>query len=82
MNHKGNWLGTFLDKFWMNKYKNLLEQDLKLRPPDWRAGALPTSPILAVSLFVNIFVQRAPVRSHETLYWDRAQVTIQPGKRQ
>ena len=19
MNHKGNWLGTFLDKFWMNK---------------------------------------------------------------
>ena len=21
MNHKGNWLGTFLDKFWMNKEK-------------------------------------------------------------
>ena len=38
--------------------KNLLERDLNLRPPDWRAGALPTelhvhvtSPILAVSLF-------------------------------
>ena len=33
---------------------NLLERDLNLRPPDWRAGALPTeltSPILAVSLF-------------------------------
>ena len=22
--------------------KNLLERDLNLRPPDWRAGALPT----------------------------------------
>ena len=21
MNHKGNWQGTFLDKFWMNKEK-------------------------------------------------------------
>ena len=52
MNHKGNRLGTFLDKFWMNKEK--FERDLNLRPPDWRAGALPTEltcPILAVSLF-------------------------------
>ena len=34
--------------------KNWLERDLNLRPPDWRAGVLPTeltSPILAVSLF-------------------------------
>ena len=53
INHKGNWLGTFLDTFLMNKQK-LLERDLNLRPPDWRAVALPTeltSPILAVSLF-------------------------------
>ena len=41
--------------------KNWLERDLNLRPPDWRAGALPTelhvtSPtfILAVSLFCQI----------------------------
>ena len=45
----------------MNK-ENWLERDLNLRPPDWRAGALPTelsSPTLAVSLliFVNIFVR-------------------------
>ena len=44
-----------LDKFGWTK-KNLLERDLNLRPPDWRAGALPTelstcSPTLAVSLF-------------------------------
>ena len=53
INHKGNWLGTFLDKFGWTK-KNLLDRDLNLRPPDWRAGDLPTeltSPILAVSLF-------------------------------
>ena len=58
MNHKGNWLGTFLDKFWWTK-KNLRERDLNLRPPDWRAGALPselTSPILAVSLFFQYLV--------------------------
>ena len=36
INHKGNWLGTFLDKFGWTK-KNLLERDLNLRPPDWRA---------------------------------------------
>ena len=38
---------------------NLLERDLNLRPPDWRASALPTeltSPILVV-YFVNIFVR-------------------------
>ena len=28
----------FQDNFWMNK-----ERDLNLRPPDWRAGALPTN---------------------------------------
>ena len=42
--------GACLD---VNK-NNLLERDLNLRPPDWRAGALPTelsSPTLAVSLF-------------------------------
>ena len=38
---KGNWLGAFLDKFGWTK-KNLLEQDLNLRPPDCCAGALPT----------------------------------------
>ena len=31
--------------------KNLLEWDLNLQPLDGRAGALPTAPILAVSLF-------------------------------
>ena len=56
INHKGNWLGTFLDKFWMNKERLTIERDLNLWPPDWRAGALPTklpvtSPILEVSLF-------------------------------
>ena len=42
-----------LDKFGWTK-KKWLERDLNLRPPDWRAGALPTelsSPTLAVSLF-------------------------------
>ena len=43
----------------MNK-ENWLERDLNLRPPDWRAGALPTElssptiggfPILSISLF-------------------------------
>ena len=40
--------------FWYY-WKIWQERDLNLRPPDWRAGALPaelTSPILAVSLFV------------------------------
>ena len=46
---------------WTNKH--LLERDLNLRPPDWRAGALPTElpcptlavglPILSISLFVG-----------------------------
>ena len=38
--------------------KNLLERDLNLRPPDWRAGVLPTeltSAILAVCLFCQYF---------------------------
>ena len=37
--------------------ENWLERDLNLRPPDWRAGALPTeqiSPILAFSLFCQV----------------------------
>ena len=80
----------FLINFGWTK-KNLLEQDLNLRPPDWRAGALPTEltcPILywRSPYFVNIFVRGAPVRSHETIYCplarDHAQVTIQPGKMQ
>ena len=62
MNHKGNWLGTYIFlkiNFGWTK-KNLLERDLNLRPPDWRAGALPTEltsaiigglPILSISLF-------------------------------
>ena len=65
---------------------NILERDSNLRPPDWRAGALPTQltpwgglPILSISLFGG-----APVKSDETIYcpWarDHAQVTIQPGK--
>ena len=64
--------------------KNWLERDLNLRPPDWRAGALPTqlsSPTLAVSLFCQYLCSGAPVRSHETIYCplarDHAQVTIQ-----
>ena len=54
----------------MNK-ENWLERDLNLRPPDWRAGALPTelsSPTLAVSLFCQYLCSGAPVRSHETIY--------------
>ena len=77
-----------LDKFGWTK-KNWLERDLNLRPPDWRAGALPTelsSPTLAVSLFCQYLCSGAPVRSHETIYCplarDHAQVTIQPGNRQ
>ena len=34
-------LFIYLFKFGWTK-KNLLERDLNLRPPDWRAGALPT----------------------------------------
>ena len=52
--------------------KNLLERDSNLRPPDWRAGALPTelsSPTLAVSIYCP-------------LARDHAHVTIQPGNRQ
>ena len=71
------------------KTKDLPERDLNLRPPDRRAGALPTelsSPTLAVSLFRQYPCSGAPVRSHETIYCplarDHAQVTIQPGKRQ
>ena len=66
-----------------------LERDSNLRPPDWRAGALPTelsSPTLAVSLFCQYLCSGVPVRSHETIYCplarDHAQVTIQPGNRQ
>ena len=33
INHKGNWLGTFLDTFWVNKEKfTRAERDLNLRP--------------------------------------------------
>ena len=42
-----------VDEFGWTK-KKLLERDLNLRPPDWRAGAIPTeqsSPTLAISLF-------------------------------
>ena len=70
INHKGNWLGKFLDKFGWTK-KNWLERDLNLRPPDWRVRALPTelsSPTLAVSLFCQYLCSGAPVRSHETIY--------------
>ena len=77
-----------LDKFGWTK-KNWLERDLNLRPPDWRAGALPTelsSPTLAISLLCQYPCLGAPVRSHETIYCplarDHAQVTIQPGNRQ
>ena len=63
-------LTKFKHKFGWTK-NNLLEQDLNLRPPDWRAGALPTelsSPTLAVSLFCQYLCSGAPVRSHETIY--------------
>ena len=42
-----------INKFLWTK-KSWLEWDLNLRPPDWRAGALPTeliSPVLVVTLF-------------------------------
>ena len=82
-----NFTNPNLDKFGWTK-KKILERDLNLRPPDWRAGALPTelsSPTLAVSLFCQYLCSGAPVRSHETIYCplarDHAQVTIQPGNR-
>ena len=52
--------------------KNLLERDSNLRPPDWRAGALPTelsSPILAVSQFCQYLCLGAPFRSHTTIFF-------------
>ena len=33
-------IGIYLSFGWTKT--NLLERDLNLRPPDWRAGALPT----------------------------------------
>ena len=37
MNHKGNWLGKFLDKFWMNKEKfTIWTCDLQIDVPDLR----------------------------------------------
>ena len=51
-------------------YINLRERDLNLRPPDWRAGALPTelsSPILPIFLFCQYLCSGAPVRNHETI---------------
>ena len=68
------WYQTMVSDYYLNfgwTKKNVLEQDLNLRPPDWRAGALPTeltSPILAVSLFCQYLCSGAPVRSHETIY--------------
>ena len=50
---QGQTVTWIIDKFGWTK-KNWPERDSNLRPPDWRAGALPTelsSPILAVSLF-------------------------------
>ena len=48
-----DWVHILLKKF--DEQRNILNlRYLNLRPPDWRAGALPTeltSPILAVSLF-------------------------------
>ena len=64
MNHKGSWLGTYLDTFWMNREK-LSRADLNLRPPDWRTGALPTelsSPILELDL-IKIVIKKE-VYSH------------------
>ena len=46
MNHKGNWLGTFLKINFGWTKKNLVERDLNLRPPDWRARALPLPTLL------------------------------------
>ena len=54
INHTGNWLGTFLDKFGWTK-KNWLERDLNLRPPDWSAGALPTELYSVTKSPVNLF---------------------------
>ena len=83
-NHKENWLGTFLDQFWMNKEKftgagfEPATSGLTCRrSTNWAnlpyIGGLP--------YFVNIFVRGARVRSHETIYCplarDHAQVTIQ-----
>ena len=58
INHKGNYLGTLLDKFGWTK-TNLRERDLNLRPTDWR-GLYQLS-YLAIHwrspYFVNIFVR-------------------------
>ena len=62
INHKGNWLGTFLDKFGWTK-KNLLERDLNLYQLSYLALHWQSP------YFVNIFVQGVPVRSHDTKYW-------------
>ena len=69
INHKGNWLGKFWNDFrgWT---KNWLEWDSNQRPPNERAGALPTelsSPMLAVSLFCQYLRSGMTVRSHTTV---------------
>ena len=56
----------FLKSFWWTK-TNLLERDLNLRPPAWRAGALPTEltiHILVVSLFCQYLCSGG---SHSTM---------------
>ena len=53
INHKGNWLGTLLGTFWLNKIC-FTTVGFEHSTSDWRAGALPTEltiRILAVSLF-------------------------------
>ena len=54
--------------------KNLLEQDLNLRPPDWRAGALPTELTIfcnCYNIMVNIFIGEPPSS------WGQEEATVQ-----
>ena len=50
MNHKGNWLGTFLDNFWMNKEK-FTRVGFEPATSGLKVPTELSSPILAVSLF-------------------------------
>ena len=71
MNHKGNWLGTCLDTFWMNK-ETFTRAGFE--PATSGPGAPPTeltSPILTVSLFCQY---HSPILSI-SFSWGRSEHT-------